>query len=143
MPTYDSVQYALRGSVTSKATPLEVNVSGGAVRVAYALWLDDASQLLVENDIINLFVLPKGAKPLAYSVIFGAHGAGVTLDLGWDGDADALETGLDISSAGVVALDVVDDATPVTADKVVQASFKDANPDESIQLEVTLWYVQQ
>ncbi len=142
MPTYDSTQYALRGTVTSKATPLEVNVSGGEVRVLYALWLDTAAQLLAQNDLINLFVLPAGAKPLAMSTIFGAHGASVTLDIGWSGDEDALETGLDISSAGVTALDVVDDSTAVTADKIVQAAFKDANPDESIQLEVTLWYVQ-
>lgn len=138
MTTFDSDQYAKRGSVTAAADMLEPFEGGGRVRVLYAKHTGDTT--LAQNDIINLFVLPKNAVPLLLRTAYGAFGANVTLDVGWSGDEDALEAALDVSSASST-FGFVDDATQVTADKIVQAKLEGANPADDKDLEVWLFYV--
>ena len=65
-------------------------------------------------------------------------GASVTLDIGWSGDENALESALDVSSAGAMNWTAVDDSTPLTAAKTLQAHFEGANPADDQSLEVWL-----
>ena len=63
MTTHNTVQYAKRGSVTKAPEPIAPNEVGGHVKVLFAEG-DTANVTLAENDLVNLFALPKGARPL-------------------------------------------------------------------------------
>ncbi|WP_306016652.1 hypothetical protein [Oceanicaulis sp. MMSF_3324] len=63
-----------------------------------------------QNDVLDIAVLPADTvfNPIHAAVLFGAFGAGVTLDIGWKAngaiglaaDPNGLADGLDISAAG-------------------------------------------
>lgn len=139
MATHDSVQFAKLGSVTKSAEPIEANEAGGIVRVLHANH-DNATATLAENDLVNLFKLPRGARPLQLHVTHGAFGAGVTMDIGWSGDEDALESAIDVAAAGV-AFGWSNDLSKVTAEKTVQAKFEGGNPVDSVDFDIWLMYV--
>jgi hypothetical protein len=140
MTDHNSVQYALRGSVTAAQTLVNPTEFGGRVRIAYAK-LAASGQTLAQNDRVKLFDLPKGARPLLLRTKYGAFGASVTLDIGY-GALDAStenvwESALDISAAGST-LGWVDDDTPLTADVTAYAQLEGANPADDKDLEVWL-----
>lgn len=140
MTAHNSQQYASRGSVSAAVDPLAPNVSGGRIRQKYAK-LAASAQTLAQNDTINLFRLPKGAKPLFYMSKHGAFGASVTMSLGTSGSASLYENAVSISAAGGQFL-ALDDTAIITTDGgiVIQALLEGANPADDKDLEVWFFY---
>jgi hypothetical protein len=139
MATFNSTQYAQ--TQASPVDPLDPTELEGRVRVAFADLPSSHGNTLAQNDLINLFDLPKGARPLWLMTVFGAFGTSVTLDVGYNGDENAFEDGLDISAAGT-SFTAVDDFTVLSAKQTVQAALKDANPADNVGLTVIMGYAQ-
>lgn len=138
MATFNSTQYAQRATANAVGTPLNANLDGGKIRRKYATL--PATVGLAQNDLVNLFVLPKGAIPIAYVARYGAFGASVTLDIGYSGAEATFKSALDVSAAGVTMAATLGNVA-LTADTIVQAKFEGANPADDKVLEVELWYV--
>jgi hypothetical protein len=101
----------------------------GKVRQAHATITFDGDED-ASSALISLVELPQGAivDPSQSYLLHEACGAGVTVDVGFDSDADGLTLNgvLDLSSAGKTFLDTVTVA-PVTI----------ASGDEVIKLDIT------
>lgn len=138
MATFNATEYA---AIYATLPNVKQKTTLYGARVHYREANVPAIVGLAQNDLVNLFTLPKGARPLMYALTFGAYGSSVTLDIGWSGDEDALESALDISSAGAVAWKAVDDDSLLTAEKTVQAKFEGGNPDDTKTLRVQLLYI--
>lgn len=140
MTAHNSIQYASRGSVSAAVDPLKPNVSGGRIRQKYGK-IAASAQTLAQDDTINLFKLPKGAKPLFYMSKHGAFGASVTMSLGTSGSASLYENAVSISAAGGQFL-ALDDTAEITTDGgiVIQALLEGANPADDKDLEVWFFY---
>lgn len=137
MATHNSTYYkpatVARTAADDKLEPAQ----NGVMRVFYGK-MTASAQTLAQDDFVNMFDLPAGCTPCFYKLAYGAFGASVTLDIGWSGDENALESALDVSSAGALNWTAVDDSTPLTAAKTLQAHFEGANPADDQSLEVWL-----
>jgi hypothetical protein len=144
MATQLSTYYRMQpGSPTVATLQPEANYGsepGRVLRVAYAKITANVLTL-AQNDLVSLFDLPAYVMPMYQRLEWGAFGSSVTLDIGFDGDENAFESGLDISSAGVQNWALVDDASELTAIKVVQAKFEAANPADTVDFEYWLMYL--
>lgn len=140
MTTWNSTQYGNIPSLTAAGSPIAAAFGGKATNIRTKYAKLEATVGLAQNDLVNLFTLPAGVIPIAHVTTYGAFGASVTLDIGWSGDENALESGLDVATAGTT-LALVDDATPLAAAKIVQAKFEGANPADDKTLEIWLIYL--
>lgn len=144
MPDFNSTQYARKGSLTRAPDFLVPSELSGEIRVAYAEYTAD--NVNAQNDRIILFDLPAGARPLFYSIWHGAFGASVTLDLGYGAlDAsteNAFASALNVAAAGVIFAPVaLGGQVPLPTNVVVSAQFEGANPSDTADLFVALYYV--
>lgn len=87
----------------SRATPIvknKANELGGRVRVAHGTY--EASSL-ASGDVIEMFVLPDGARLLQGSLAHDALGASTTLSVGYAAHTDASGTAVSASAAAYKA----------------------------------------
>jgi hypothetical protein len=97
----------------SRATPAVMNKAnelGGRVRVAHGTY--EASSL-ASGDVIEMFVLPDGARLLEGSLAYDALGASTTLSVGYAAHTNAAGTAVSASAAAYKAA-----ASTATAGKV-------------------------
>jgi hypothetical protein len=97
----------------SRATPAVMNKAnelGGRVRVAHGTY--EASSL-ASGDVIEMFVLPDGARLLEGSLAYDALGGSTTLSVGYAAHTNAAGTAVSASAAAYKAA-----ASTATAGKV-------------------------
>jgi len=87
----------------SRATPIvknKANELGGRVRVAHGTY--EASSL-ASGDVIEMFILPDGARLLQGSLAHDALGASTTLSVGYAAHTDASGTAVSAAAAAYKA----------------------------------------
>jgi len=87
----------------SRATPAVMNKAnelGGRIRVAHGTY--EASSL-ASGDVIEMFILPDGARLLEGSLAHDALGASTTLSVGYGAHNDAAGTAVSASAAAYKA----------------------------------------
>ncbi len=87
----------------SRATPAVMNKAnelGGRIRVAHGTY--EASSL-ASGDVIEMFVLPDGARLLTGSLAHGALSASTTLSVGYGAHTNAAGTAVSASAAAYKA----------------------------------------
>jgi hypothetical protein len=137
MPTFDSDEYA--AYVADPSLGVNVNAWGGRVRARYAM--SPGVVGLADADLVRLFPIYKGERPLFFAVKGETNTASLTLDIGLeDGAGDKYVAALAITTAASVLVGSLSQV-PETADGVVAALFDDANPSDTANLEVTMFYV--
>ena len=97
----------------SRATPAVMNKAnelGGRIRVAHGTY--EASSL-ASGDVIEMFILPDGARLLEGSLAHDALGASTTLSVGYGAHNDAAGTAVSASAAAYKAA-----AASISAQKV-------------------------
>src|SRR5688572_15973596 len=103
--TIESALYKLQKTDRPKTTRLpNPNQAGGTVQLAVVPYTTDGEEL--EDDIINLCILPAGAIPipgLSFLEQEDPSTGAVTIDVGFASDPDALADGMDCAAAGHIA----------------------------------------
>ena len=87
----------------SRATPAVMNKAnelGGRIRVAHGTY---AASSLASGDVIEMFILPDGARLLEGSLAHDALGASTTLSVGYGAHNDAAGTAVSASAAAYKA----------------------------------------
>ena len=87
----------------SRATPAvmnKVNELGGRIRVAHGTYEASA---LASGDVIEMFILPDGARLLTGSLAHDALGASTTLSVGYAAHTNAAGTAVSASAAAYKA----------------------------------------
>jgi hypothetical protein len=142
----DSIQYAKVNSVPP--TKISTNELTGRVRIAFAEYEASA-----EQDTINMFTLPNGARLLSGTVSYDALGSGTTISVGYaahtkaDGTAQALDVdeykaaAASTSAQSVAVLDTIalgkNSVTDANEDGVpVTVTLAGANGTGTIQLQM-------
>jgi hypothetical protein len=142
----DSIQYAKVNTVPP--TKISTNELTGRVRIAFAEYEASA-----EQDTINMFTLPNGARLLSGTVSYDALGSGTTISVGYaahtkaDGTAQALDVdeykaaAASTSAQSVAVLDTIalgkNSVTDANEDGVpVTVTLAGANGTGTIQLQM-------
>lgn len=120
MATVNSTTYAAQASGKMS---LDAGIASAAIKVISTTY--EASALSA-NDVINLFVLPKGAVVMDLIVAFDDLGTGTSLDVGDSNDVDRYIDGADTAtSAGAARMTLADGfgyrIGTNTGDNVIQA----------------------
>ena len=92
----------------SRATPAVMNKAnelGGRVRVAHGTYEASA---LASGDVIEMFILPDGARLLEGSLAHDALGASTTLSVGYGAHTNAAGTAVSASAAASTSAQKVD-----------------------------------
>lgn len=117
--------------------PLAANEWGGEVRVAYFSFTGDVAQ----NDIVELALLPVGARVLRGRVDFSDFGTSVTLDIGDEITENKFLSAADVATAagqadfantaalGMGAVLAKPTSPKYAGFNTLQAKFEAANPD--------------
>ena len=87
----------------SRATPAVMNKAnelGGRIRVAHGTY---AASSLASGDVIEMFILPDGARLLEGSLAHDALGASTTLSVGYGAHTNAAGTAVSASAAAYKA----------------------------------------
>ena len=87
----------------SRATPAVMNKAnelGGRIRVAHGTYEASA---LASGDVVEMFILPDGARLLEGSLAHDALGASTTLSVGYGAHNDAAGTAVSASAAAYTA----------------------------------------
>lgn len=138
MATFNSTQYG--NAVATPRVPNSFADTEGRVRTMVAELPADHGNTLAQNDVLNLFTLPKGVRPLSVQINNGAFGTAVNLDIGYDGDADAIVDGHSIVAAGNEIVPV-ESAVALTEEKLITGTFVGGNPADAVALTVVLTYI--
>lgn len=135
MPTFYSAQ--MTKFRAKPIQPLDTNEWGGEVRAAYFSFTGDVAQ----NDVVELAVLPVGARVLRGRVDFSDFGTSVTLDIGDEITENKYLSAIDVATtagqadfAHTAARGMGSVVTPAASPKypgfvTIQAKFENANPD--------------
>lgn len=138
MPTFDSTEYA-----AWKAEPASVpnvNTWHGRVRTRYAV--SPGATGLAQNDFVRMFPIYTGERPLFFQVISEANTALLTMDLGLEGgDEDKYLAAVAINATPIDSILPSLSKVPETADGVVAIKFEAANPSDTADVTVIMYYV--
>lgn len=138
MPTFNSDQYGKFAGDPRQA--LNVNEWGGRMRVRYAKFSGAVG--VAQNDFVRMFPIYSGERPIFFRVMSEANTAALTMDLG-------LEGGTENKYLSAVAIN----ATPInsllpsltlaaeTANGVVAMKFEGADPSDTADVDVFMFYV--
>jgi hypothetical protein len=138
MPTFDSDQFAKFNADPRQAN--SVNEWGARVRMRKGLFSGAAG--FAQNDFIRLFPIHKGERPLYFHVVTEANTASLTLDIGLeDGDEDKFVAALAINATPINSLVGSLSRVAETAEGVVAGKVEGANPSDTADIEVTMFYV--
>ncbi len=138
-----------------QATPgVFESAKGSEVRGKVRVMVFDrtGTQVIAQNDIVVLGVLPKGARVLGGRLSRSAHGASTTLDIGTYNRStlvaiseNAYLSALDVSAAGeadfanTAALGFL--AAPLADEVVVAGKYEGANPTDDATIAGWLKYI--
>lgn len=138
MPTFDSDQYAFFNATPRKA--VNVNDWGGRVRMRHGKFSGAAG--VAQNDFVRMFPIYKNERPLFFHVLTEANTASLTMDLGLEGGTeDKYIAALAINATPVNSLVVSASIAAEAADGVVAMKFEAANPSDTADVDVTMFYV--
>ncbi|WP_299444696.1 hypothetical protein [uncultured Rhodospira sp.] len=142
MPNHKSVEYtyvtAPDATVPAPETFLAPSDIHGRVRLCYGK-LEGGEQTLAEDDTVQFFELPAGARPLGFIINTGAMGSSVTLSLGDGTTADRFVTAYSVAAA-TNSVKASEDMSVLTADTVLTATLAGANPADDKDIEVVALY---
>ena len=137
MADFNSNQAAVRAA--SPAGKVKVNEWGGRVREALSQYTVDTN-VLAQDDRIKLNPIPKNARVLSFAFRTTGMGASVTGDVGTTADPDKYLANFDLSSAGVGTATSLTWAE-TTTEETLYLTLADANPTDTGDVEVLVYYV--
>jgi hypothetical protein len=143
MANHKSVEYTYvtepEATVPVPETFLGTGDIHGRVRQCYGK-LAASGQTLAQNDTVQFFEVPAGARILGFIIVAGALGTSVTLALGDGTDADRFVAAYSVAAATANYKPSLDLAL-TTARTVVTATLAGANPADDQDIEVVCQYV--
>lgn len=115
----------------------EFGVKTGA---AYARY-DPSQGTLDEDDYVELFTLPVGARVLWFDISTAPFGEGVSVEIGDPGDDDRFVAALDVSGITVTPIIPSLDDTTFTEPETIRAKLIGGNPADTALLAVSCWFI--
>lgn len=138
MPTFDSDQYAKFNAEPRQA--VQINEWGGRVRMRYAKF--SGATGVAQNDFVRMFPIYKGERPLFFHVISEANTALLTMDLGLEGGTENKYISAQaINATPINTLITSLSVAAETANGVVALKFEGANPSDTADVDVFMYYV--
>lgn len=137
MPTFDSDQYAKVNADPRVA--VSVNEWGGRVRSRKALWSGAVG--FAENDFVRLFPINKGDRPLFFIIQNATNTALLTADIGLEGGTEDKYVAAQAVNTAATAIVASLSRVAETAEGVVAMKVEGANPSDTADIEVEMFYV--
>lgn len=137
MPTFDSDQYAKVNADPRVA--VSVNEWGGRVRSRKALF--SGATGFVANDFVRLFPIHKGDRPLFFIIQNATNTASLTADIGLEGGTENKYVSAQAVSTAANVLVPSLSRVAETAEGVVAMKVEAADPSDTADIEVEMFYV--
>lgn len=138
MPTFDSTEYA-----AWVADPYQgVQVNEWSARLRCRRSVSPGAVGLAQNDFVRMFPIYKNERPLFFLVKSEANTALLTMDLGLEGgDEDKYIAAEAINATPINKLIPSLSQVPETAAGVVAMKFEAADPSDTADVDVTMFYM--
>lgn len=138
MPTFNSTEFAKHVADPTLGVP--VNEWGGRVRMRRSV--SPGAVGLAQDDFVRMFPIFAGERPLFFQVKSEANTAALTFDLGLEGgDEDKYIAAEAINATPINKLIPSLTTAAETANGTVAMKFEAANPSDTADVEITMFYV--
>lgn len=97
------------------------------------------TQVIAQNDVIEMVKVPNGAIIHEIVVDFPACGTSVTADIGHGDNPDEFGDGVDVAAAVIWRLEL-SRGYAFTAEDTIDIKLLDANPDDDLTIRMTVFY---